>query len=53
MERVKMVDTRGDDSSALFTKEECREKQHIPHKEGFTSHWVLISFKREKDMVIL
>lgn len=52
MGRVKM-DKRGDDSSALFTWEEGREKQHIPHKTGFTSHWVLVSFKREKDMVIL
>lgn len=53
MERVKMVVTRGDDSSTLFTREECKEKQHIPHKAGFTTHWVLVSFKREKDMVIL
>lgn len=53
MGRVKMVHRRGDHSSALFTREECREKQHIPHKAGFTSHWVLVSCKREKDMVIL
>lgn len=48
-----MVYKRGDDGSALFTREECRKKQHIPHKAGFTSDWVLVSFKKEKDMVIL
>lgn len=53
MGRVKMVDRRGDDSSALFTREECREKKHIPHKAGFTSHWVLVSCKRKNDTVIL
>lgn len=47
------MDRREDDSSALFTREEGRGKQHIPHKIGFTSHWVLVSFKRERDMVIL